>query len=465
MKNYFFSAFFLFVVSSKICIAQVEPFGLQGQTITSFSAVPRDYNFGELIICAGTNGNGVFSKKFDLPDTNWICLGLRGRIITSLTVQHRETGPAGFNTIFAGVQPDYISGDSTVLFERDFFSGFDTTWKHIDSGLILNQSSIAQSLKSFHYHAHAPLLPIILLYSFDVYKLYPFLTEWQLILSNNEWNVLAISQNHWPEVIWVGGETANTELVFAKSLNFGSSWEFFLPGGYQSNCTAIEIDPIDNDIVYVALGGELIKTTNGGEEWFPTELQNQTATFTSIIINPTNSKHLLVGGTTGENNFILYESDNGGSNWHEIQPISSLPGISSMIADISNNEFSVYIGTLGNGVFLYKTQITFIDEETNELIPDQFRLYQNYPNPFNPSTRIKYALSSRQFVSLKVYDVLGNEIATLVNEEKPAGSYEVEFSAIGGSSGGDAFSLPSGVYFYQIKAGSFIQTKKIVLLR
>ena len=261
--------------------------------------------------------------------------------------------------------------------------------------------------------------------------------------------------------------------MFAKSLNFGSSWEFFLPGGYQSNCTAIEIDPIDNDIVYVALGGELIKTTNGGEEWFPTELQNPTAMFTSIIINPINTKHLLVGGTTGKNNFILYESDNGGSNWHEIQPISSLPGISSMIADISNNEFSVYIGTPGNGVLLYKTQITFIDEETNELIPDQFRLYQNYPNPFNPSTRIQYALSSRQFVSLKVYDVLGNEIATLVNEEKPAGSYEVEFSAIGGASGGDAFSLPSGVYFYQLRAEDpssssgqgFIQTKKIVLLR
>jgi len=67
---------------------------------------------------------------------------------------------------------------------------------------------------------------------------------------------------------------------------------------------------------------------------------------------------------------------------------------------------------------------------------------------------------------LKVYDLLGIEVATLVNEEKPAGSYEVEFSAIGGSaSGGDAYSLPSGIYFYQMSAGNFIETKKMVLMK
>jgi len=95
-------------------------------------------------------------------------------------------------------------------------------------------------------------------------------------------------------------------------------------------------------------------------------------------------------------------------------------------------------------------------EEENNLIVDEFKLFQNYPNPFNPSTHIQYAVSSLQFVSLKVYDVLGNEITTLVNEEKPAGSYEVEFNAS---------SLPSGVYFYQLRAGSFINTKKMILLR
>jgi hypothetical protein len=101
---------------------------------------------------------------------------------------------------------------------------------------------------------------------------------------------------------------------------------------------------------------------------------------------------------------------------------------------------------------------------------DNFQLYQNYPNPFNPSTSIQYAINSRQFVSLKVYDVLGTEIATLVNDYEPSGTYEVNFSANGGStSGEDANKLSSGIYYYQLSAtggaGNFIETKKMVLLK
>jgi hypothetical protein len=96
--------------------------------------------------------------------------------------------------------------------------------------------------------------------------------------------------------------------------------------------------------------------------------------------------------------------------------------------------------------------------------PDKFILYQNYPNPFNPSTKIRYAIpatASKSFVTLKVYNVLGNEIATLVNERKPAGIYEAEFSAdyVNGT------ELPSGVYFYSLTAGSFIQTRKMILIK
>lgn len=99
-------------------------------------------------------------------------------------------------------------------------------------------------------------------------------------------------------------------------------------------------------------------------------------------------------------------------------------------------------------------------------VPDQFRLEQNYPNPFNPSTKIKFRIADCGFVTLKVYDILGNEVATLVNEEKQPGTYEVEFSAKGGfASGGNAYNLPSGVYFYRLKAGSFIETKKMILIK
>jgi len=86
----------------------------------------------------------------------------------------------------------------------------------------------------------------------------------------------------------------------------------------------------------------------------------------------------------------------------------------------------------------------------------EYSLEQNYPNPFNPVTTIKYQVPEISFVKIKVYDVLGNEITTLVNEEKPAGAYEVTWYA---------GNLPSGVYIYQIKSGSFVETKKMILLR
>jgi len=98
------------------------------------------------------------------------------------------------------------------------------------------------------------------------------------------------------------------------------------------------------------------------------------------------------------------------------------------------------------------------DEET--LLPKTFDLHQNYPNPFNPGTKIKFSIPSVEkfdqvFVQLKVYDVLGNEIAVLVNEEKPAGSYEVVFIAS---------EISSGVYFYTLQAGKYIETRKMTLL-
>jgi len=91
-----------------------------------------------------------------------------------------------------------------------------------------------------------------------------------------------------------------------------------------------------------------------------------------------------------------------------------------------------------------------------EKIPLQFVLEQNYPNPFNSNTKIKYKLPEMAFVTLKVYDVLGNEITTLVNEEKPVGRYEVKFNGDG---------LTSGIYFYQLLAGNFVETKKMVLIK
>ena len=102
------------------------------------------------------------------------------------------------------------------------------------------------------------------------------------------------------------------------------------------------------------------------------------------------------------------------------------------------------------------TNIVSVGNDNNSSVPATFRLEQNYPNPFNPTTKVGFRISDFGFVSLKVFDLLGREVAILVNEEKPAGSYEVTWNAA---------NLPSGVYFYQLKAGDFVETKKLVLMK
>ena len=98
--------------------------------------------------------------------------------------------------------------------------------------------------------------------------------------------------------------------------------------------------------------------------------------------------------------------------------------------------------------------ITFLGDETE--IPAEFELYQNYPNPFNPKTKIEFDIPVNGFVNLKIYDVLDNEIKTLINELKPAGGYQIEF---------DGSSLASGIYFYKLQAGGYSEVKKMCLIK
>jgi len=113
----------------------------------------------------------------------------------------------------------------------------------------------------------------------------------------------------------------------------------------------------------------------------------------------------------------------------------------------NNNKGWSILGGLGINVGVEDIEIPVVDE---------FELSQNYPNPFNPQTRITYSISSEKKVSLKIYDILGREVVVLVNEVKPAGSYEANFNAS---------NLASGVYFYRLHAGSFIKTKKMMLIK
>lgn len=123
---------------------------------------------------------------------------------------------------------------------------------------------------------------------------------------------------------------------------------------------------------------------------------------------------------------------------------------------VSSDTTQLETGIINNTAYVSWNNSMVSDVKIEEPLPVDYSLSQNYPNPFNPITIIEYGIPEISFVEIKVYDVLGNEIVTLVNEQKSAGTYEVQFNAI---------DLPSGIYFYRIQAGKFIQTIKMVLMK
>jgi hypothetical protein len=146
----------------------------------------------------------------------------------------------------------------------------------------------------------------------------------------------------------------------------------------------------------------------------------------------------------------VYDPENDGI------PLKSL-GVHEHWNNSTDKQYSRNLGT-GDGIELVKvikTTQTAV-ENSNADLPKTFALFANYPNPFNPITTIKYSMSKESFVTINVYDIVGREIANLVNDRKSAGNYSVKFYAR---------NLPSGVYFYRMQAGSFVSTKKFVLLK
>ena len=177
-------------------------------------------------------------------------------------------------------------------------------------------------------------------------------------------------------------------------------------------------------------------------------------------------KLLILGGGTldfGEDTWEIYDPNSLESLYYEAFPINQLLEYNNVQLPNEN------IFVAGGWEFIYTPLPAFFPGKRSWIfdittdIPEKevknikdFYLEQNYPNPFNPGTSIQYTVSSRQFITLKVYDMLGREVATLVNEEEPAGNYEVEF---------DGSNLPSGMYIYKIQAGEFSDAKKMLLLK
>ncbi len=254
------------------------------------------------------------------------------------------------------------------------------------------------------------------------------------------------------DVIYAGTDDSHVWVT----TDYGSDWTDISSALPYRWVTRVKVDPGNENIVYVTFSGlkwhdpqsHVFKSTNMGADWTDISSNLPDAPVNAFAVDNTNPDRLYLGSDVG-----AFMSFNGGISW---QPIAAgLPVVSVYDMKIHPVENYLAIGTHGRSMYKIDLgQIVDVKDPVNKV--EAFNLSQNYPNPFNPSTRITFTVGHSSFVTLDVYDVLGKEVAGLLNEEKSPGTYTINFNAE---------NLSSGVYYYRIKTGSFTETRKMILLR
>lgn len=235
----------------------------------------------------------------------------------------------------------------------------------------------------------------------------------------------------------------------AKTTDGGGYWSVFQQ---IINNNLNTIFAIDQNTVYAAGDSNVvIKSVNGGLNWTYYSFSSYSgAKFRSIYFPNSNTGYLV-----GNNNFnsgLIFATTNAGYTWTSqnigtSNNLNSVFFISASTGYVAGDNGAIFKTTTGGSIWVGK-----ISSE----VPDKFKLYQNYPNPFNPSTNIKFQIKESKQVTLKIFDILGKEIATLINEKLQPGAYETSF---------DGSNLASGVYFYRLIAGNFTETKKMLIVK
>ena len=251
-------------------------------------------------------------------------------------------------------------------------------------------------------------------------------------------SVLFLATDYWGWVYkttngglnWIGSVT-NTDHISVRIMNFVNPNTGF-------------VDPNNLNYHYIS------KTTNGGNSWIQMNTGLSHYFVDGFFTN--DSTGYSIGLSTTSLPCKIFKTTNGGENWISQLTLDNIE--LTRLCMLSNNT-GYAIG--GNSIFKTTTggQTVNISIISNQ-IPKRYSLQQNYPNPFNPSTRIKFDIPRGSPVRLKVYDMQGREVAELVNEKLSAGVYEYEWNGVG---------LPSGVYFYRLQVGEFIETRRMVLVK
>lgn len=397
-----------------------------------------------------------------------LILGFQPLIFAQNWMQITEIDTTNINSISATDEALFAASDSLIYFSTDQGNSWNLTMKKIPLDHII------YSIYGIENTLFVGTLGNSLFKTSDNGQ------SWQSLntgLPNRVTSIAALGDS-----LYAGTDTHG---IYVSSLSSFSGWYAFNTGLFQSGTNKLATS--GNNLV-ASVGNYLFVRGRTDSEWRPVQFDEQGSQLYTFETATTDS-HLFAGTDRG-----VYKADINGINWTK-SDITAFPNANVTVLVNDGNRIYASIDYLNqhyifssddNGtnwtirahefaylmdLFVYADKLWagrwdglwYINlstgtntEDKNHEIPTSLRLQQNYPNPFNPVTTIPFSVSETQFIKLKVFDVMGKEIATLIDKTLNAGNYTVQF---------DASALPSGMYFYQLSGTGFSETKRAVLLK
>jgi hypothetical protein len=401
-KTFFIFTFYFILFFTQCSISQwIQMSGGMGS-----SQIINAFSFKDNTIFAGTYG-GLFISSNN--GNSWTQSNIPNNAVLSLTVSG--------NNIYAGTNVsgvlistnNGITWSQTSLNNRFVFS-LAASGNYViagvnDSGIYVSSNNGNSWLKTYSY--------------------------------TSDIRSLAFNGN----IIFAG--TASLGVIYSS--NYGSEWIQTNLNNKPVFSLAFSVNNIFAAVfdIYNASERGVYRSTNNGSGWYKTSISN--ISVGSLVVSGNN---LFAGTESG----VFLTTNNGENYINKNQGFINIPAVPVFL--IANNY--IFAGTNGNSVWRRSLSEILETKKISLNIPSVFSLSNNYPNPFNPVTRIDFDIPKNGFVSLKVFDVLGREVQTLINENKEAGRYSVDFN------GSD---LTSGVYFYRLESEGFSDVKRMVLIK
>ncbi|MFO7444954.1 MAG: T9SS type A sorting domain-containing protein [Ignavibacteriaceae bacterium] len=287
---------------------------------------------------------------------------------------------------------------------------------------------------------------------------------------NNEYTITAITSASPSHILYLGLTNPSGPSKIMKLENSNTATEGYIdisiPGAPEGAFLhQIAVNPNNADEIIVVFTNynipSLFHSTDGGETYSNIDgnLEGDSElpgpSIRNITILPYNQSTTAYLAATSTGVYSTTGINGGSTQWIEESPNLIGNVVVAAITSRSSDRL-VAAATHGRGIFVAGPSGAVSVKDKQKSLPGNYVLNQNYPNPFNPVTKIKYAISTTQYATLTLFDMLGKEVAVLINEVKQPGEYEIEFNAS---------ALSSGVYYYRLTAGGFSETKKMVLLK